>query len=340
METFIIAEAGVNHNGDVERAIRMVREAHAAGADAVKFQTFRAADLVTADAPMAKYQQRNDKSATQLEMLRRLELNEEAHLRVSEECHRLGIEFMSTPFSIEAALFLESLNMRMWKIPSGEITNLPLLECIARMPSDRVILSTGMATLTEVADAVEALRCGGLPKDKLFLLHCTTAYPTQPSDVNLRCIDTLRKFECAGVGYSDHTTGITIPVAAVAMGACIIEKHFTLDRSLPGPDHAASLQPDELREMVESIRTVEKALGSSVKEAQSVEISNMAVARKSIVAKHSIRKGEIFTSDNLTSKRPGTGISPMKWYDLLGKTASRDYSPDQQIDFCETDSIK
>lgn len=333
---FIIAEAGVNHSGSLEMALNMVREAKRAGADAIKFQTFRAEDLVTADAPKAAYQNEGDDAPSQFEMLRRLELNDSDHRALVAECRKVGIEFMSTPFSIPAARLLHDLGMQTWKIPSGEITNLPLLEFVAPL-AHRLILSTGMATLDEVAAAVNMLVSSGLKKEQLYLLHCTTAYPTPLADVNLRAMDTLRRFTCAGVGYSDHTPGTLVPVAAVAMGAVVIEKHFTLDKSLPGPDHKASLAPDEFAAMVRDIRLIETAMGSDKKQVAKSEKDNIEVARKSIVASATIKKGERFTTDNLTTKRPGTGLSPMEWYRLIGRKAKHDYNIDQQISSYELD---
>lgn len=341
--TFIIAEAGVNHNGSLERALAMVREARRMGADAIKFQTFRASDLVTADAPKADYQNEGDDAPTQYEMLKRLELSDDDHRALIAECDKMGIEFMSTPFSVSSAKFLYELGMKIWKIPSGEITNLPLLEYIAPR-AGKVILSTGMSTMDEISEAVTILLTSKLisetdpmlpqarlSKERLYLLHCTTAYPTPLADVNLRVMDALRKFACAGVGYSDHTPGTLVPVAAVAMGAVVIEKHFTLDKNLPGPDHKASLTPDEFAAMVRDIRLIETALGSDKKQVVKSEKDNIKVARKSIVAAVAIKKGDCFSADNLTTKRPGTGLSPMLWYRLIGKKARHDYRPDDPI---------
>lgn len=330
MSTFIIAEAGVNHNGSLERALEMVREAKRFGADTVKFQTFNADDIAVPDAPKAEYQKASDCMRDQREMLRKLELSEQDHLRLIEECKKEGIEFMSTPFSIKSARLLESLGMKTWKIPSGEITNLPLLEYVGRV-ARTVILSTGMADTAEVRAALDVLVGAGAEPGRIFLLHCTTAYPTAPADVNLNAMLTLKEFGTGGVGFSDHTLSTVIAPAAVAMGACIVEKHFTLDRSLPGPDHAASLTPDEFAQLTANIRIVETALGSHRKEAVAAEKGNMAVARKSIVAACPIKAGETFTEANLTAKRPGTGISPMLWHSLLGKQARNDYTTDQQI---------
>ncbi|MCM1050569.1 MAG: N-acetylneuraminate synthase [Paenibacillus sp.] len=329
--TIIIAEAGVNHNGSVENAIKLVHKAAEAGVDYVKFQTFKAENLVSASAPKAQYQKENCGSdGNQLSMLKALELTEAEFILVAEECRKCGIGFLSTPFDMDSIGFLSRLDMDYWKIPSGEITNLPYLRRIAGMDR-RVILSTGMSTLSEVNDAVKALNDSGLPSDKIYLLHCTTQYPTPFEAVNLRAMETLRQVGCAGVGYSDHTRGISVPIAAVAIGAQIIEKHFTLDRSMPGPDHKASLTPDELADMVKAIREVELAVGSSAKEVTEVERPNITVARKSIVASRHINKGELLTDDNLTAKRPGDGLSPMMWDSVIGTTAIRDFDRDEQI---------
>lgn len=329
--TIIIAEAGVNHNGSVETAIEMIRRAADAGVDYVKFQTFRAESLVSASAPQAEYQKENcGGDGTQLTMLRRLELTHNDFIRLSGECSRYGVGFMSTPFDMQSIDFLATLGMDYWKIPSGEITNLPYLRRIAAR-GGRVILSTGMSTLDEVEAAVKALNDGGIDKSDIYLLHCTTQYPTPPEAVNLRAMDTLKSLRCAGVGYSDHTRGITVPIAAAARGAEIIEKHFTLDRNMEGPDHKASLEPDELKAMVTAIRDTERALGSTLKTVTDIERPNIVIARKSIVASRHIRKGELLTEENLTTKRPGSGISPMRWDSVIGTTAVRDFYPDEQI---------
>ncbi len=330
MKTLIIAEAGVNHNGSLDMALRMVREAARAGADVVKFQTFRADDLVTRDAPKAEYQNAGDDAPSQYEMLRRLELSADDYRRIMDECRAVGIGFMSTPFSIASADLLADLGMKGWKIPSGELTNLPLLRHIAGL-GGRIIMSTGMATLDEVRASVDALVDAGIARSDIFLMHCTTAYPTPVADVNLRAMEALRSLDVGGVGYSDHTQSLVVPAAAVAMGACMIEKHFTLDRDLPGPDHKASLLPDEFAAMVRDIRTVEAAMGHPVKAPTPAEQPNIAVARKSIVAARDIAPGTVFTVSDLTTKRPGTGISPMLWDELIGRTASRPYATDQLI---------
>lgn len=329
--TIIIAEAGVNHNGDVERALTMIDRAARAGVDYVKFQTFNAEKLVTASAPTAEYQQRNTAESSQLAMLRRLQLDESDYRCLIDRCRERGVGFMSTPFDSDSIEFLSTLEMDYWKIPSGEITNKPYLRQIASK-GGRIIMSTGMSTLEEVGEALDVLTAGGVRGEDIILLHCTTQYPTPYTDVNLRAMNSLKRFPVGGVGYSDHTRGITVPVAAVALGAMVIEKHFTLDRDLPGPDHKASLEPDELVEMVRRIRIVEESLGSEEKNVTAVEAPNRTVARKSIVAARNIAAGEMFTAENLTVKRPGTGISPMRWDDVVGSRATRNFSPDEQIE--------
>lgn len=330
--TIIIAEAGVNHCGSFERAIEMVCAAAAAGADYVKFQTFKAENLVSKTAPKAEYQIENDPTSgnTQLEMLRHLELRSEDFHRLAEECHKLNIGFLSTPFDFDSIRELAALNMDFWKIPSGEVTNLPYLRAIAAYGKP-IVMSTGMCTLPEVQAAVDALCEAGLSPDMISLLHCNTQYPTPPADVNLRAMDALRTLGCKTVGYSDHTLGIAVPIAAVALGATIIEKHFTLDRSLPGPDHKASLTPDELKQMVSGIRCVEQALGSKEKNRTQSESGNVNVARRSIVAARLIEKGEILTPDNITVKRPGDGLSPMLWDKVIGTPAAKIFLPDEKI---------
>ncbi len=329
--TIIIAEAGVNHNGDLELARRMVVAAKEAGADYVKFQTAIPELVISSIAPKAEYQKETTGSdESQLEMCRKLHLPLSDYRGLKAYCDEVGIGFMSTPFDLISIDCLAELGMDYWKIPSGEITNLPYLRKIARC-GGRVILSTGMSVLSEVEDAVKILEDGGIPRRDIILLHCTTQYPTPYSAVNLRAMDALRTLGCGAVGYSDHTPGIAIPVAAVAMGAAVIEKHFTLDRNLPGPDQKASLEPDELRRMVDEIRQVEVALGSGEKLVADVERSNIEVARKSIVAARHIAKGEILTEENLTVKRPGSGISPMLWDQVIGRTAPCDFRPDSLI---------
>lgn len=326
--TFIIAEIGVNHNGSIELAKRMVDEIVLCGCDCAKFQTFKSENLVNNEAKMAKYQKENLKNnLTQLEMLKKLELNKEDFIELKKYCEIKNIMFLSTPFDLESCDFLNSLGMEIFKIPSGEITNLPYLRKINSFKKD-VILSTGMANLKEIREALKILKdC------KVSILHCTTQYPTPYEDVNLKAIETLKKEFNLPVGYSDHTQGIEVPIAAVTMGAEIIEKHFTLDKNMEGPDHKASLEPEELAQMVISIRNIEKALGDGVKQPKKSEISNIEIARKSIVAKCDIKKGEIFSENNLTTKRPGSGISPMKWDEIIGKIATKDYFEDEII--CE-----
>lgn len=332
---FIIAEAGVNHNGELGRALELVDAAARARADAVKFQSFRAEKLAASTAGLAEYQKRSA-SGSQVEMLRALELGHEAHRVLQARCAEQGIEFLSSPFDLESVDFLAGLGMSRFKIPSGEITNLPYLRRIGALGLP-VILSTGMSTLDEVRAALAALAAAGTPAERVTLLHCTTAYPTPFADVNLRAMRTLAEhFPHCPVGYSDHTTGIAVPTAAVALGARIIEKHFTLDRELPGPDHRASLEPDELAAMVEAIRSVEAALGTGRKEPAGSETGNMAIARKHVVAGRVINAGEPFTGENLDVKRTGRpGVSPMRWDELLGRRALRGYAPDEPLDPCE-----
>lgn len=328
--TLIIAEAGVNHNGSLDLAKRLVDAAKESGADIVKFQTGNPTALTSRYAEKAEYQKENTGAdESQLEMLKKLMLSHEEFYELKDYCDTVGIEFLSTPFDLGSIDFLEKLGCDIWKIPSGEITNLPYLEEIASTHKP-IIMSTGMATLDEVSDAMQVLKRNGT--GEITLLHCTTQYPAPYESVNLRAMLTLKeKFGCR-VGYSDHTKGIEVPIAAVAMGAEVIEKHFTLDRNLPGPDHKASLEPDELKKMVSFIRHIEQAMGDGVKKPSESEIPNMIVARKSIIASRDIRKGEILTADNITTKRPGNGISPMKWYEVLGTKAVRDFKEDELIE--------
>ena len=328
MAVCIIAEAGVNHNGDVDTARKLVDAACAAGANCVKFQTFRAKKLASCSAGRAAYQEASVGEGSQQDMLRRLELSFEEFAGLKEYCAQAGIQFLSTPFDFESLDFLISLDMPFWKIPSGEITNLPYLLRIARTGKP-IVLSTGMSTLEEVGAALKTLKKNG--SGPVTLLHCNTEYPTPMRDVNLRAMLTLRDtFHCE-VGYSDHTLGIEVPIAAAALGATIIEKHFTLDRNMEGPDHRASLEPDELSAMVRGIRNVELALGSGVKEPSESEKKNIAIARKSIVALTDIKKGDFFTEENITTKRPGDGVSPMRWFEVLGTRAARDFKEDELI---------
>jgi N,N'-diacetyllegionaminate synthase len=330
--TLIIAEAGVNHNGDMQIARHLIDEAAAAGADMVKFQTFNASRQVTRSAKKANYQiQTTYGVESQHDMLRRLELNEAMHHELIAHCATRNIGFFSTGFDIESIDLLVSLGQDHFKIPSGEITNLPYLRHIGQL-GKAVILSTGMATLGDIEAAIDVLEQAGTPRAKLTLLHCTTEYPTPMSEVNLRAMQSIQAAFGVAVGYSDHTPGIEVAIAAVAMGATVIEKHFTLDRTLPGPDHRASLEPEELSAMVAAIRNIEVALGDGIKRLTPSEVRNKSVVRKSLVASREITAGMVFTVENLTAKRPGTGISPMRWDELLGKKALRDFSVDDLID--------
>lgn len=330
--TLIIAEAGVNHNGDLGMALQLVDAAAAAGADLVKFQTFSADRLVTTAAPRAGYQQRNVGGAeSQHEMLRRLELTPAMHDALIARCAERGIGFFSTGFDIDSLDFLKALGLERFKIPSGEITNLPYLRHVGAFGKP-LILSTGMAMLGDVEAALVELEQAGTPRTAITVLHCTTDYPTAMCDVNLRAMLSLRHAFGVEVGYSDHTAGIEVAIAAVALGATLIEKHFTLDRRLPGPDHLASLEPDELRAMVTAIRNVEQALGDGVKRPTAAETTNRAVARRSLVAGRAIVRGEPFSADNLAVKRPGVGISPMEWDQVVGRPAPRDFAVDELIE--------
>ncbi|HBB91098.1 MAG: N-acetylneuraminate synthase [Bacteroidetes bacterium GWF2_49_14] len=327
----IIAEAGVNHNGSLERAFRMIDAAASAGADIIKFQSFKTEKLVTADAPKAAYQQSNTgETGSQFGMLKKLELAEDAHVLLMNYCREKGITFMSTPFDADSAGMLNRLEVEMFKVGSGDLTNLPLLRQLAGFGKP-VILSTGMADMDEIGKALEVVIKGGLPKEKITVLHANTDYPTPYSDVNLTAMLAIKRKFGVTIGYSDHTDGIEVPVAAVALGAQVIEKHFTLDRNLEGPDHKASLEPAELTAMVRSIRNIEIALGNGKKIPSAGERKNMAAARKSIVAAGTIYKGELFTEENLTVKRPGTGICPLRWDQIIGTFALRDYRKDELI---------
>ena len=329
--TLIIAEAGVNHNGSLEMAMQLIEKAAEAGVDYVKFQTFKSEKLVSRHATKAEYQKANTEGEdSQLKMLQQLELSVDDHLRLIEHCNHCGIKFLSTAFDLDSIDFLDSLNLDLWKIPSGEITNLPYLRRIAQKGS-RVIMSTGMCEPEDIEAALNVLINNGTSLENITLLHCNTEYPTPWGDVNLRAMHDIAKRFNVSVGYSDHTKGIEVPIAAVALGATVIEKHFTLDNNLPGPDHKASLEPQQLKAMVDAIRHIEQALGNGVKQISESERKNIAIARKSIVAASEIKKGELFTEENLTVKRPGGGISPMKWDELIGTTASRNYQPDELI---------
>lgn len=329
MRTLIIAEAGVNHNGSFELAKKLVDEAVKAGADIVKFQTCKAENVISRYADKAEYQKETTGEAdSQLEMVRKLMLSYEEYGQLKDYCEEKGIAFLSTAFDLPSVDYLHSIGMKMWKIPSGEITNLPLLIKIASL-GEPIIMSTGMSELDEVRQAVKVLTDNGA--GEITLLHCTTEYPAPYEDVNLKAMDTMALEIGLKVGYSDHTRGIEIPIAAVARGACVIEKHFTLDRNMEGPDHKASIEPQELKAMVDSIRNVEKAIGDGIKRVSESELKNQDIARKSIIAKCDIKAGEVFTEDNITTKRPGNGINPMWWFDLLGKTAKHDYKEDYLI---------
>ena len=328
MSVFIIAEAGVNHNGSVEMAIQLADEAHKAGADCVKFQTFKASELASRCAKRAAYQNKTVGDGSQIKMLKSLELSYDEFITLKKHCDEIGICFLSTPFDRDSIVFLEELDMPFWKIPSGEVTNFPYLRMIAQTHKD-VVMSTGMCNMSEIQEALSVLKTYGT--GNIVLMHCNTEYPTPYEDVNLKAMNTIKNTFGYEVGYSDHTCGIEIPIAAVAMGAVVIEKHFTLSRKLDGPDHKASLQPEELREMVSDIRHLEAAMGTGEKTPSPSERKNIDVARRSIVAGKKINKGEVFTEDNLKVKRPGGGISPMRWLDILGKTATRDYEFDEMI---------
>ena len=331
-KTIIIAEAGVNHNGNYEMALKMIDEAKAAGADYVKFQTAKPELVISTFAPKAEYQKETTGNGeSQLEMCKAIHLPLTDYKPLKEYCDKVGIGFMSTPFDLVSIDVLEPLDMDYYKIPSGEITNLPYLRAIAAK-GRKVIISTGMSELPEIEEALQVLENGGLKRSDIIVLHCNTEYPTPMRDVNLRAMLDIRDRLGVAVGYSDHTNGIEVPIAAVALGAEVIEKHFTLDKTLPGPDHKASLEPQELKAMVDAIRNIESALGDGKKKVTDSERPNIIVARKSIVAARAIKAGEVYTEENVTVKRPGNGISPMKWDDLLGKTAPRDFEYDELIE--------
>lgn len=329
MSVYIIAEAGVNHNGSFDLACKLIDAAKEAGVDCIKFQTFKSENLVSRTAQKAEYQKETTGDSSQRDMLKKLELSFSDFSRLKAYCEKKEICFLSTPFDFDSIDFLNSIDMPFWKIPSGEVTNLPYLLALAKTGKP-VVMSTGMCTLQEIQDAIDVLNENGIKEIKL--LHCNTEYPTPFEDVNLKAMETMHNEFHLEVGYSDHTKGIEVPVAAVALGATIIEKHFTLDRNMEGPDHKASLEPQELAEMVKCIRNIEKAIGTGEKTPSPSEKKNIAVARKSIVAKTKIKTGDIFTEQNITAKRPGTGLSPMKWFDVLGKTALRDFEEDELIE--------
>ena len=332
MKTLIIAEAGVNHNGDMALAKKLIAAAADAGADLVKFQTFIASNLVSKSAPKAEYQKNvTDPEESQQEMVRKLELSKENHLELIDECKRKGIGFFSTAFDLESVDLLEEFGSKFVKVPSGELTNLPYLRYLTRTGKP-VLLSTGMANLGEIEAAINVIEQAGTPRAKITVLHCTTEYPTPMEDVNLRAMVNIGNALGVKVGYSDHTSGIEIPIAAVALGATVIEKHFTLDRNLPGPDHRASLEPDELKAMVAGIRNIERALGDGIKRPSPSELKNKPIARKSLVAATDIKAGELFSVENLATKRPGTGVSPMLWDEVIGRSAPRDFNEDELIE--------
>ena len=332
MKTLIIAEAGVNHNGDIALAKKLIAAAADAGADLVKFQTFIARNLVSKSAPKAEYQKNvTDPEESQQEMVRKLELSKENHLELIDECNRKGIGFFSTAFDLESVDLLEEFGSKFVKVPSGELTNLPYLRYLTRTGKP-VLLSTGMANLGEIEAAINVIEQAGTPRAKITVLHCTTEYPTPMEDVNLRAMVNIGNALGVKVGYSDHTSGIEIPIAAVALGATVIEKHFTLDRNLPGPDHRASLEPDELKAMVAGIRNIERALGDGIKRPSPSELKNKPIARKSLVAATDIKAGELFSVENLATKRPGTGVSPMLWDEVIGRSAPRDFNEDELIE--------
>ena len=333
--TLIIAEAGVNHNGDLDLARRLIDAAAQAGADLVKFQTFTADLLVTPTAAKADYQTQTTAAAeTQHGMLRRLELTWGMHLALINHCQHRGIGFFSTAFDLPSLDRLAGMGLDRFKVPSGEITNLPYLRRVGHLASPAcksVILSTGMATLGEIEAAIDVLETAGTPRERITVLHCNTEYPTPMHDVNLRAMLAIRDAFSVAVGYSDHTAGIEVPTAAVALGATVIEKHLTLDRNLPGPDHQASLEPDEFAAMVSAIRHIEQALGDGIKRPSPSEARNKLIARKSLVAAIPIRAGERFSADNLNAKRPGTGLSPMRLDEVIGRRAPRDFAADELI---------
>ena len=329
----IIAEAGVNHNGSIKMAKQLIDVATEAGADIVKFQTFKAGKLVSKAARQAEYQKANLKNMddSQYNMLKKLELDEVMHIELIDYCQQKGITFLSTGFDEESVDMLNRLGVPFYKIPSGEITNKPYLQHIARKLKP-VVISTGMADLNEIKEALDVLTGEGLDLSMITVLHCNTEYPTPMEDVNLKAMLTIKETFKVKVGYSDHTKGIEVAIAAVAMGAEVIEKHFTLDRNLPGPDHKASLEPDELKAMVSAIRNIELALGDGVKKASKSEIKNITIVRKSIVAIKEIKKGEIFSTQNIAAKRPGNGISPMRWDEIIGEKAIKEFKPDDLIE--------
>jgi N,N'-diacetyllegionaminate synthase len=333
-KVLIIAEAGVNHNGNYDLAIQLIDEAKKAGADIVKFQTAVPELVMSKFAEKADYQKvSTGEGESQLAMAKKIHLPLDAYKSLQKYCNEVGIEFLSTPFDMVSIDVLIELNQRIFKIPSGEITNLPYLRKIGSLGTE-IIISTGMANLQEIEDAIKVLIDAGTKKDQITVLHCNTEYPTPMHDVNLRAMNTIQEKLGVKVGYSDHTKGIEVPIAAVTLGATVIEKHFTLDKNMEGPDHQASLEPHELKAMVEAIRNVEIAIaGSGIKETTESERKNMVIARKSILAAKDIKKGDVFDENNLIVKRPGNGINPMRWDEILGKTAIRDFQEDELIEF-------
>lgn len=333
-KTLIIAEAGVNHNGDIELAKKLIAAAADAGADYVKFQTFKAEKLASLAAKKAEYQKSNmkeDQSDSQLDMLKKLELSLEDHCELIKYCKQKNIRFLSTAFDLDSIDLLKELGITIGKIPSGEITNYPYLVKMAHT-FESIIMSTGMSTISDIREALEVLTLNGKSKNDITILHCNTEYPTPMQDVNLLAMNAIKNEFKIEVGYSDHTLGIEVPIAAVALGARIIEKHFTLDKTMQGPDHKASLEPSELKDMVQAIRNIEKALGHTEKIVSTSEQKNKVIARKSIVAMIPIKKGDVFTELNVTVKRPGDGINPMKWKEVIGKISKRDFMEDELIE--------
>ena len=328
-KVLIIAEAGVNHNGDINIAKKLVASAKESGADIIKFQTLNADKLVSKYAMKADYQISNTDNGTQLDMLKKLSLSKDEFIVLKDYCNECGIVFLSSPFDIESIEFLNSIDIPFWKIPSGEITNYPYLVKIANTNKD-IVMSTGMSEIPEISDAIKVLQENGA--GKITLLHCNTEYPTPYPDVNLKAMLALKDKFNLDVGYYDHTLGVEVPIAAAAMGAKIIEKHFTLDKKMAGPDHKASLEPDELKLMINSIRNIECALGDGIKKVTNSERKNINAARKSIIAKKPIKKGEVFSADNITTKRPGNGISPMLWNEVIGKVSNKDFNEDDLIE--------
>ncbi|HEB7530892.1 TPA: N-acetylneuraminate synthase [Campylobacter coli] len=330
-KTLVIAEAGVNHNGDLNLAKKLIDVASEAGADYVKFQTFKTELCISKNAQKAEYQLKTtSKIESQFEMVKKLELSKQAHEILMEYCKERNIKFLSTAFDLKSIDLLVELGIDIFKIPSGEITNLPYLRKIAQL-NKKIILSTGMATLGEIEKALGVLVENGTEREKIIILHCNTEYPTPFEDVNLKAMKTIKEAFKLPVGYSDHTLGITIPIAAVSMGACVIEKHFTLDKAMRGPDHLASLEPSELKAMIKAIRELEKAFGDGIKKPSKSESKNINIGRKSLIAIGPIKKGDLFTESNLGIKRPGNGISPMEWDNIIGKIATRDFDIDELI---------